>query len=86
MIKLNISSDLYTSTLPFPYYVQENILDYDFAKKCQDEILAIPDNAWDRYNNPFEQKYTLRNKNNLPLNCNILFNYLNSNDFIDKSK
>jgi len=68
---------------PFQYYTNKDTLDNEIASKIQNEILNIPNEDWDRYNNPFEQKYTLRNKNNLPENCNKLFNYLESEDFIN---
>ena len=84
MIKLNINSKNYLNTRPYPHHSIDNILPTNFAKKCQEEILNIPDEEWDRYNNPFEQKYTLRNKNKLPKNCSILFNYLNSEKFIEQ--
>lgn len=84
MINLNISTEDYLNTKPYPHCSIDNILPTDLAKKCQDEILNIPDKEWDRYNNPFEKKYTLRNKNKLPENCNILFNYLNSKQFIEQ--
>ena len=34
--------------------------------------------------NPFEQKYTMRDKNNIPQNLKNLFNYLTSNKFVEK--
>jgi len=61
----------------------ENILDNSFAKKCQEEILNLPSEMWDRYNNPFEKKYTLRDKNNFPENCKILFDILNSQEILN---
>ncbi len=73
----------YTSTLPYPHMAQDNVLPVEFAKKCQEEILAIKPEDWDRYSNPFEQKYTLRNKNNLPPSLNKLFTYLTSKQFVD---
>jgi len=63
--------------------VVHNVLDSSFAKKCQDEILNIDEKEWDRYDNPFEGKYTLRNKNNLPNNCQKLFNFLISDSFVN---
>jgi len=74
----------YQNTLPFPYMKQDNFLDEDFAIKIQEEILNIPDSDWDRYDNPFEQKYTLRNKYNFPPNLRLLFEKLESEDFISK--
>ena len=69
--------------LPYPHLIQENILKDDFAKKLQNEILNIEDKEWDRYNNPFEQKFTLRNKYNFPNNLKLLFKYLTSDKFVN---
>jgi hypothetical protein len=68
---------------PYRYYAEENVLDINFANDIQNEILNIPIEQWDRYNNPFEQKYTVRNKFNLPPKCMELFNYLESDEFIN---
>lgn len=67
---------------PYLHYVQHNVLDETFAKEIQAEILGLPDDAWDRYDNPFEQKYTLRDKFNFPPKCMELFNYLESEEFM----
>ena len=68
---------------PFQHYADNNIIAEELAKEIQEEILNIPDKEWDRYNNPFEQKFTLRNKFNFPPKCMELFNYLESNEFIN---
>lgn len=68
---------------PYTHYVQKNVLNDDIAKEIQKEILNIPSEQWDRYNNPFEQKYTLRDKNKFPPKCMELFNYLESDNFIN---
>ena len=73
----------YNSARAYPHLAVDNILPEDFAKKCQDEILNIPNEDWDRYANPFEQKYTLRDKNNLPPTLNKLFEYLTSTFFVN---
>jgi len=73
----------YKHTAPFPYTSQDNCLDISFAYAIQDEILHIPKEAWDRYNNPFEQKWTLRDKNQLPPNVHQLFQALTSPAFVD---
>lgn len=80
---LSIKPLEYKNTLPYPHIVLENALDENFAKKCQNEILNIKSDMWDRYNNPFEQKYTLRDKDNFPINCKELFNQLMSQDILD---
>jgi len=79
----SINHDIYNSADPYPHCVIDNILDTAFAVKCQQEIMNIPREMWDRYNNPFEQKYTLRDKNNLPNYCQQLFDLLTSKDVID---
>jgi hypothetical protein len=63
--------------------VVDNILPVDFANKCLNEIMNIPAADWDRYENPFEGKYTLRDKFNMPSNLNKLFTYLTSIFFIN---
>ena len=81
---IKILSNEYQNTKPFPYMKQDNFLDVNFANILQNEILNIPDSEWDRYNNPFEQKYTLRDKYNFPPNLTLLFEELQSEDFISK--
>lgn len=83
MNKINCDNNIYINTLPFPYYVQYNILDDEFAFNIQTEILNISDDKWDRYDNPLEQKFTLRNKNELPKNTQLLFNILTSDNFVE---
>lgn len=67
-----------------PYTFQDNFLKEDVAYKIQKEILDIPDEEWDRYENPFESKYTLRNKYTFPENLRTLFEELESDIFINK--
>ena len=80
--RININS--YKATYPFPYTYLDDILEYNFAKNIQDEVLSLEDDCWDRYENPFEKKYTLRNKDNLPVNVQELFQTLSSKIFIEK--
>jgi hypothetical protein len=81
-LNININKDLIKYE-PFQHYVEENILNKEFAIEIQNEILSISDEKWDRYDNPFEQKFTLRDKHNFPRKCMELFNYLESNEFIE---
>ena len=81
---INEDSLVYQNTKPFPYMKQDNFLDINFANILQEEILNIPESDWDRYNNPLEQKYTLRDKYNFPSNLTLLFEELQSEDFISK--
>ena len=82
--ELMISPNTYQTTIPFPHFYQDNILDPLFAKQLQDEILNLSKERFDRYENPFEQKYTLRDKLNYPPLLKALFAYLESQTFIDK--
>lgn len=81
-VKLNTSEKLIDDI--FPHYTQDNILDKEVALTIQNEILELSDDMWDRYDNPFEQKFTLRDKNNLPQKCNELFTYLTSEEWLEK--
>jgi hypothetical protein len=80
--KISTICNVYTNIKPYPHIYQDNFLDKDFAIKLQDEILNIPDEFWDRYENPFEQKYTLRDKYNFPPNLNKLFDELQTEHFL----
>lgn len=77
-----LSSQQYKNAQPFPHIMLDNFLDDHFAKDIQAEILACPDAMWDRYENPFEQKYTLRDKYAFPPQLAQLFTELTSPAFI----
>lgn len=81
---LNITLEDYTNIKPYPHYYQDDILDYKFALELQEEILNIPIEEFDKYNNPFETKLTLRNKFNYPKLLSKLFEYLETEEFIEK--
>jgi len=61
---------------PFPHTVIDNLLPCSLAYQAQQEILALPDTDWDRYQNPFEAKWTLRDKNKLPPTVQRIFDEL----------
>ena len=42
---------------PFSYIVKDNFLQEEKALKIQKEIISLPPDVWDRYQNPFENKY-----------------------------
>lgn len=74
---IDVSHNIYANKEPFPYYVQDSFLNDDISQIIQQEIVNIPDCEWDRYDNPFEQKYTLRNKHTFPTHLNnIMYNSL----------
>ena len=72
----------YKGRSPFPYYYQDDILDEEFAKELQKEIMELPLEEFDRYNNPFEQKYTYRDKSKYPKKLQELMEYLTCEDKI----
>ena len=78
-----ITADSFRGKKPFAFASVNNVLSEDFARKVQEEILNIPDDAWDRYANPFENKYTLRDKNSMPGMCTTLFDKLTSQEMLD---
>lgn len=75
-------SYIYQNKKPYPYMYMDNILDETFAYELQKEILDIPDSEFDRYDNPFEQKCTLRDKNKYTKKLQELMDYLISDEFI----
>lgn len=84
MLDFKLKKNEYLNAEPFPHCIITDILDKDFALELQKEILNISEEKWDRYDNPFEKKYTLRDKFNLPKNCKKLFDYLNSKNFLNQ--
>jgi hypothetical protein len=81
---ININPRDYQETKPFPYCFQDNILEETFANELQNEILNISNEDWDRYDNPFEEKFTLRNKYLFPQLLNKLFEELESEKMLNK--
>lgn len=68
---------------PFPYVVFDDFLAEGDFEEIQKEILNIPQNEFDRYSNPVEQKYTLRDKEKIPFFTKLFFEYLESKLFHD---
>ncbi len=81
---ITINGDEYQAMQPYPYGMQDGFLDESFAKELQTEILSLTMDAWDRYDNPFEQKFTLRDKMNFPPKLRSLFDELQSPAFVEK--
>ena len=48
-------STLIMNKIPFPYLKEDTFLDPCFAKELQEEILNIPSEEWDRYDNPLNK-------------------------------
>ena len=59
-------------------------MDLQFATNLQEEILSIKPEDWDRYENPFEQKNTLRDKFSFPPLLIKLFKHFESEAFVQK--
>lgn len=76
----------YLSTFPYPHLFQDNFIKCpQTALQIQTEILNLFNNSpnlFDRYDNPFEQKFTLRDKSKYPPTLKILMDYLISPPFI----
>jgi hypothetical protein len=79
----SIAASDYQNRSPFPYTAQDNFFDQEFAKKLQEEILAIPLSEFDEYRNPCEKKRTFRNKDALPRLCQEFFNRMTSPSMIE---
>jgi len=69
---------------PFPYCIYDDALDERFALSLQKDIINEAMTAYDRYENPFEKKWTYRNKDTMPSSCRKLFDYLQSDDFMNE--
>ena len=78
----NNIGELCLTYFQFPYGKLDHFLNTSFAEDLQQEILNIPQEAWDRYDNPFEQKYTLRDKFAFPPFLKQLFDGLTSESFV----
>ena len=77
----------YRGKNPYPVTFQDDALNEElnekFAHKLQEEILKIPLSEFDRYENPFEQKYTLRDKYKYPPLLQQLMNYVTSSEYVE---
>jgi len=84
MINLNLekNTEEYQKNTPCPHIIIDDSLPLDLATEVKNEILSLDDSMFDRYDNPFEQKYTLRDKSKLPKQCKELYQYLTSTEFV----
>lgn len=72
----------YKEAHPYPHGCFDNFLETSFANNLHSEIIGIEDSKWDRYENPFESKYTLRDKWSFPEYLKQLFVTFESDTFI----
>lgn len=82
--EFNITPDTYQSVKPYPHMFMDNFLESGFAEEIQSEIMSLSDTSFDRYSNPFEQKYTLRDKYAYPPKLQKLMDILSSQEFVSK--
>src|SRR6478736_4017201 len=68
---------------PFPYRSYSGFFEKSELLAIQEELLALPDEAFDRYENPFEKKFTLRDKENFPPKTKEFFEYLEHDHFLN---
>ena len=80
--RITTSPAEYQTRQPFPYLVQDGFLDEPRATALQQEILSLSADRWDRYDNPFEQKFTLRDKYAFPEQLAALFEEWTSPAFV----
>ena len=72
-----------SGTKPFPYYVIDNFLDTDFAKKLSEEFPNYHDQNLRPYSNPLEEKKLQNYWDHFKYHTYSFIHYLNSPVFID---
>lgn len=75
---------MYNSRQPFPHLIIDEYLLPEFANQIQKEILELDISTWDRYQNPFEKKWTLRDKFSFPPSLDALFRHFESKSFVEE--
>lgn len=73
----------YGSSAPFDHCIIDNFFKDDVVAKIVDEFPQFDDNVWHEYNNPLEIKKTCNNWNNFPSTTYSVFEYLNSENFLN---
>lgn len=68
---------------PYSHIIIDDALESNMATLLQDEIMNVNIENFDRYDNPFEQKYTLRDKYNFPNHLSNLFATFESSEFVN---
>lgn len=84
MNPISILPESYQSAFPFPHGKVDSYLEERYALELQDEIVSLPMESFDRYENPFESKFTLRDKFNFPPKLKKLFDELQSESFVNE--
>lgn len=80
------SREEYKNKKPFPYLVVDNVFDEDLSLELKKHIINLPKEKFDRYQNPFEQKWTLRDKFDFNDVLKYTFRYFEGNEFLSLIK
>jgi len=79
----SVDAKAYQGRHPFPYGALDRIFLPHLAYEAQRAIFALQQEAWDRYDNVFEQKWTLRDKGAFPPAVMRLFEDLQAPSFVE---
>jgi hypothetical protein len=74
----------YRGADPFPYVVIDNFFDPSVARGLAEEFPKFDSTLWAEYNNPIEIKKASNRWDGFPRLTYSVFNYLNSQEFVDK--
>lgn len=83
LARIQTTPEEYQQRQPYPYLFQDGVIPDEMAQGIQEEIMTIPEEAWDRYENPFESKFTLRDKYQFPPRLAEFFWKLEQSDWVD---
>lgn len=72
------------NNVPFDYWVADNFVDEELAKKLSQDFIDFYNKDWFEYDNPLEVKKTLNNWWDFPPTTYRFIEYLNSSEFIKK--
>jgi len=72
----------FNTNTPYPHVVINNFLKNNIADELSEIFPNINSLHWNKYNNPFENKYISNDINSLPVIYKNLFTFLNTSEFI----
>jgi Rps23 Pro-64 3,4-dihydroxylase Tpa1-like proline 4-hydroxylase len=78
-----ISHEDYIKQKPYPFFVKDNFLDPVFAKEIQQEILNLPEEYFDMYDNVCEKKKIFRDKNQISGKLKEFFDKMMTSEMLD---
>jgi Rps23 Pro-64 3,4-dihydroxylase Tpa1-like proline 4-hydroxylase len=68
---------------PFPNYSFKNLISEDFLNDVLNNFPTLEQLSWYKYDNVFEKKYLFTDREKLGGNINLLFDFLNSDEFLN---